>query len=85
MSDFIIKDGLLIKYTGNDIYVEIPNGVTEIGSGAFAGQAITKVTIPNGVLVIGNRAFYECIYLTEVVIPKSVKLIEERAFGICIS
>lgn len=43
MSDFIIKDGLLIKYTGNDIYVEIPNGVTEIGSGAFAGQAITKV------------------------------------------
>lgn len=83
MSDFIIKNGLLIKYTGNDIYVEIPNGVAEIGNSAFAGQAIAKVTIPEGVWVIENRAFYECIHLTEVVIPKSVKLIEQRAFGFC--
>ena len=36
MSDFIIENGVLIKYKGSEEAVVIPNGVTEIGEGAFS-------------------------------------------------
>ena len=36
-NDFIIENGVLKKYTGNGGDVVIPDGITEIGSGAFDG------------------------------------------------
>ncbi len=35
MSDFIIENGVLVKYTGNGGDVVIPDGVTDIGYEAF--------------------------------------------------
>ena len=35
MEDFIIRKGVLVKYTGHDHNVVIPEGVTEIGKEAF--------------------------------------------------
>ena len=50
MGDFIVKNGILIKYTGNDADVVIPGGVTEIGFTAFIGcGSLTNVTIPDSV------------------------------------
>ena len=37
-SDFIIENGVLIKYTGKDSAIVIPNGATEIGAEVFAGK-----------------------------------------------
>ena len=83
MSDFIIENGILIRYTGKSKVVVIPKGVTIIGNKAFIGQEITKVIIPEGVTTIGERAFYECVHLTEVILPESARFIERRAFGYC--
>ena len=62
----------------------IPNSVTSIGDGAFAGcRSLTSVTIPNSVTSIGNDAFYYCTGLTSVTIPNSVTSIGNQAFYGC--
>ncbi len=68
----------------NDTYYEIPNNVTSIGEGAFAGCiTLSNVTIPDSVTSIGEGAFAGCITLTNVTIPDSVTSIGEGAFSGC--
>ena len=48
--------------------ITIPNGVTRIGSGAFAGcSGIISITIPENVTSIGSTAFVGCVSLTSIV------------------
>ena len=55
----------------------IPDGVTSIGSRAFAScTGLTSVTIPNSVTSIGSSAFSSCKGLTSVTIPNSVTSIQ---------
>ena len=62
----------------------IPDGIEEIGRGAFRGcAAITKVNIPEGVSKIGNWAFASCSALTDVQLPKDVTYIGAGAFAEC--
>ncbi len=62
----------------------IPNGVTTIGSYAFAGcDFLTNVTIPNSVNKIGEYAFAECNGLTSITIPNSVTYLGTFAFEKC--
>lgn len=73
--------------------VKIPNGVTEITSGAFRNCTnITSVgpvgsgadvEIPSSVTSIGQRAFDGCTGLTDVEIPNSVTDINSQAFNGC--
>jgi len=56
-ADFIIRAGVLEKYTGAAADVVIPNTVTEIGE-AFRGcSSLTSVVIPDSVKRIGRNAF----------------------------
>ena len=65
MSDFIIENGVLIKYKGSEEAVVIPDGVTEIGDRAFACcMNLQYVTLPESVTYIGEDAFSECENLT---------------------
>lgn len=48
------------------ITLEIPKGVSQIGTLAFAGCALEKVVIPNSVTVIGDAAFSDCHLLNEI-------------------
>ena len=83
--DFKIKDGCLIKYTGEDTDVAVPEGVTSIGNEAFSWcRSLTSVTIPNGVTSIGDMAFCNSS-LTSVTIPDSVTSIGDGAFSWCSS
>ena len=83
-SDFVIKDGVLKKYSGTESEVIIPNGVTIIGFEAFKRcNSLEKVVIPDGVTKIRSNAFSECGGLTEVTIPKSVSTIGQLAFYHC--
>ena len=55
--DYVIKDGVLIKYRGPGGDVTIPEGVTEIGSSAFDGcTRLTDINIPGSVREIGTWA-----------------------------
>ena len=83
---FRIEDGVLKSYTGTDADVVIPEGVTGIGAGVFAGNMrIKSVSIPQSVTSIGKVAFAGCWNLTEIVIPAKVASIGESAFQDCFS
>ena len=61
--------------------VNIPNGMTSIGSSAFYNcSSMTLVNIPDEVKSIGDYAFYNCSSLTSVNIPDGVKSIGRSAF-----
>ena len=51
-SDFIIENGVLTKYVGPGGDVVIPEGVTEIGEGAFVGYMETSIHVPGSVASI---------------------------------
>lgn len=64
--------------------LEIPNGVTIIGSHTFSGsKLLLTVTIPDSVTSIGENAFDSCIGLTSVVIGDGVTSIGRNAFYNC--
>lgn len=64
--------------------ITLPNSVTNIGEGAFAGcSGLTSVDIPNSVTIIGDNAFKGCSGMTSVEIPNSVTSIGSFAFDGC--
>lgn len=66
-SEFVIIDGILIRYNGNDKIVTLPNNVTMIAGGAFSGnQDIEKVILSENTSYIGNGAFDSCFNLESV-------------------
>ena len=76
----------LIAYRAKETNYTIPNSVTTIGNGAFAGcGSLTNINIPNSVTTIGERAFRWCKYLTDDIffIPNSVTTIGTSAFERC--
>ena len=62
----------------------IPNGVTEIGDGAFEDcVSLVSVNIPDSISRIGERAFRGCTGLTSIRIPDSVYDLGKGAFADC--
>jgi len=59
--------------------------VTNIGSFAFEGWAITHITLPEGVTNIESDAFNGCAYLQQIDLPESVTEIGSKAFANCTS
>ncbi len=81
---FCVKDGVLVKYTGSDSSITIPNNVIEIGNAfSFVYTYLTAVSIPNSVTKIGQLAFASCSGLTSIEIPNSVTTIDQDAFYNC--
>ncbi len=72
---------IIIVPGGRNGAYTIPNSVTSIEEGAFAGcHVLTNITIPKGVITIGGRAFLQCTGLTSVTIPDGVETIGDYAF-----
>jgi len=63
----------------------IPNSVTQIGSGAFAGCTglVGSYTIPSQITVIGVSAYSNCTGLTSLTIGHNVDSIGNSAFSGC--
>lgn len=90
-SDFIIEDGALIKYVGNDVHVVVPNHVTSIEYKAFDAftwksnvKNIESIALPDGLITIKHNAFSDCVGLKKIEIPNSVQNIGEEAFRGCV-
>lgn len=84
IGDFLISNGMVMKYVGKDAEVKIPKGVNRIGNAVFWGsENIVKVSIPNTVIQIGGDTFYDCVNLVELTIPRSVEVIGDNPFANC--
>lgn len=62
----------------------IPDTVSVIGEGAFAGcKKILSVILPDSVIEISEGAFYDCDNLNEIQLSSGLKRIETEAFSYC--
>ena len=83
-SDFVIKDGVLLQYSGSDTNVVIPEEVTEIGPSAFKNNTnIKKVTFSKNIKKINQSAFYSCTNLDTVIFNNLISSIGNSAFYGC--
>lgn len=83
-TDFIIENGELIKYRGTGTYVEIPDGVTSIGYGAFLrSENLVSVKFPDSVTKVGQKVFGDCTSLTEISFGKGMTAISSAMFAGC--
>lgn len=86
----VLTDGMFSN-CGSLQYIEIPDGVTEIGgydwsSGCFAGcYALAEVKLSKNLNKIGGYAFYGCTSLTDIDFPDSLEEIGPNAFQGCSS
>ena len=82
--DFVLKKGVLEKYTGAGGDVVIPEGVTKIDIQAFENcESLTGVIVPEGVTRIEYAAFRHCVNLTRVELPNTLTDIGSDAFARC--
>lgn len=83
-SGFVEKDGVLIRYAGEDCNLAIPEHIKAIGDYAFDGnETAERITIPVGVTRIGKYAFKGCTNLREVTLPDTLTFIGASAFVGC--
>lgn len=61
----------------------IPEGVEEIGDGAFTGADLETIVLPKSVKKIGSRAFQYSTKVQDLYIPAAVQEIGENAFFDC--
>ena len=85
--DFVIENGVLKKYKGNDSTVIVPDGVVRIASHAFfklmVESSLYRVILPEGLNQIDENAFNGNRQLSEIVIPVSLKKVDLYAFFGC--
>lgn len=85
-SDFVIEDGVLEKYQGNEPVVIIPDTVKEIGYGAFEkDKTVLKVIMPDSVEKMENAVFNECENLMEIRFSHSLKEIPAHTCSGCLA
>jgi len=66
--------------------IVIGEGITSIGSCAFAGfDHVTGISMPEGIVNIGDYAFYRCEALTGIDLPDPITRIGSEAFYGCTS
>ena len=83
-TDFIIEDGVLKLYQGNDANIVIPSDVTEIGSSAFRNNtSIKTVELNSNVEKISDCAFMGCTSLKSVALNNKLTTISYSSFNSC--
>ena len=85
MKDYNSDDNPSPVYNNSDVKkVVIEDGVTSIGSGAFADcSSLTSITIPDSVTSIGNSAFVACNSLSSITLSNNITSIGDAAFYDC--
>lgn len=85
MEDFIIEKDVLVKYSGTQQKVVIPEGVTKINEGAFQNKTFSNIILPSTLKKIGANAFNSCARLSCINIPEGIVSIEHNTFYGCLN
>lgn len=80
---FVVRNGVLEKYTGTQAHVVVPGGVKTIDTKVFAGKKVVEVELPSTVTAIRANAFANCSALEKVIIPGKDVMIASTAFSGC--
>jgi len=81
---FIVKEGWLTGYVGEESAIVLPQNVEIIAKGAFESQTrLERVELSDSVKKIGERAFARCANLKEVVLNPLLKRLEAGCFEGC--
>lgn len=82
--EFKIKDGVLVKYSGDEETVIIPEGVKVIGNQSFDGFNIKKIVMPDTVTKIeGKPLCYGGLCVEEIIFSKNLSSMASFAFAGC--
>ena len=82
--DWLILNGLLLRYAGSEEQVTLPSTVKGVAAWAFYDcGSITDVTVPKGVTNLQYGAFTSCSELRSVSLPDSLRRIDADAFSYC--
>ena len=77
----------LVACFSNENKIELPKGITHIGSSAFNKNKYNynprTIIVPEGVTTIEDRAFVNCNNLRNITLPKTLKYIGSEAFDLC--
>lgn len=73
----------IFEYKRDITKVIVPEGVTKIGPGAFAGSGVESVILPSSLREIKFTAFNGCKKLSSITIPKGVTKVEYNTFEGC--
>ena len=85
-NDFVIENGVLMKYIGSGGDVIVPEGVRLIDDNAFLYcKSVQTIRLNEGVVRLGWNAFRGCEQLTEVHLPDSLCVLFPHSFAGCIS
>lgn len=79
---FEIEQDTLLRYTGSERFVTIPEGIRRIGDEAFKNNThIEAVSFPYGVITIGKSAFNGCENLSYISFSDTIENLEEYCFS----
>ena len=83
--EFVIDQGILVKYAGENREVTVPEGVRAIGLLAFYGQSsVTKIVMPDSVTEL-QGTFMGCRSLETLVLSNNIESVPDVAFQDCAS
>ena len=90
MSDFLIQDNVLVKYTGTgERVITIPEGVVIIGENAFnyidedIDYTTSEVITDEGTFILDERGFECNSHIKQVAFPTTLRVIRKKAFYRC--
>lgn len=79
---FEVQDKTLVRYTGRDETVTVPDGIEVLGEWAFDGCEAKKIILPETLKEIQNYCFFNCPNLADITLPASlVRIGETQAFN----
>ena len=78
-----VGDNVLIKYSGSDTSVSVPEGITRIAPHAFTGSKISSINLPESVYLIDDYAFADCVGLSDISLNEGLVSIGNGAFRGC--
>ena len=86
MDNFSQNEAPWFIYVDMITKIIIDDGVTFLGSNAFAGcEYVTSVVVGRSVTQIGYSMFRDCTALTDITLPRNLTIIYDNAFANCTS